>query len=790
MRLALALRTAILLAWISAASAIAAPATPPLLVDGYNRIPIAFEPNRGQADPTVRYLGRGRGYLVLLTDDETVIALQRGERSYIARMRFEGANAPAPLRAQDELASKSNYFVGGPSRHLADVPNYGTVRRATVYDGIDAVFYGNQQSLEYDLVVTPGSDPSQIALIFEGPRSVSVNDAGDLVLQFDGAELVQHRPAVYQEIAGKKKVVSARYLVDGERVRFDVAAYDKSKPLVIDPVLTYGSHQGGTSFSNAIAVDSAGNAFVTGQIVQSSVNFPIVSAFDGSIGHGDSDAFVQKFNAAGTALVYSTYLGGPKSVDGAVGIAIDSAGNAYVTGFTNGTDFPTSTTAYQKAVAGGGSWIAKLGPAGNTLVYSTYLLNASTTGIAADSAGNAYVTGTANPSFLATAGAFQTVSNSSSTNAFVFKLNTSGSAPLYSTFYGGSGTDKAFGIALDKNGSAYIGGSTTSANLPTANAYRANTQGGKDGFVAKFNAAGSTLAYGTYLGGTMDDYVTAIAVDTKGAAYVTGDTFSVNFPTRNAFQTTKYPSTTLDAAFVTKLSPGGNDIVYSSYIGGFPCTSCGVGFVPVDIGKSIAVDPQGNAYVGGQTQSSAFLQVHPLPGIPPVADNGDAPWVVKVSAMGGMRLYSTIVGNETGIGNPQDWVTGLAADGSGNVYGTGNLVGFPAPPGPLQNAGGSVVFKLASNGGATLTLTSSTNPNTVGNPTTLTATATGSLSGTVLFVDRTSVIGSATLSGGVATFSTPLGVGIRGLTAVFQAGTTELESPVLYQVTNPVAVCN
>jgi len=782
-------RVAVVLAVAMSAVPAFANEASPGLAPGYGKVPIAFEPNRGQADEKVRFVAQGRGYRVFLTEEETVIALRRGDRTHLVQMRFEDAKAPAALAGEDKLASISNYFIGAPSRHITGVPNYAAVRRRALYDGVDVVFYGNQQSLEYDLVLAPGANPAAIRLAFAGPQEVAIDASGDLHLKLHETELLLRKPNAYQQIAGTRQAVEARYVARGDRFGFEIGAHDKSKPLVIDPVLSYGSHQGGASSSNAIAVDAAGNAFAAGQITQSSVSFPIVSAYDGSIGHGDTDAFVQKFNAAGSALIYSTYLGGPKSVDGAVGIAIDSAGNAYVTGQTNGTDFPTSTTAYQHAPSsGGGSFIAKLGPAGNTLVYSTYLLNATTTGIAVDSAGNAYVTGTANPSFLATAGAFQTVSNSSSTNAFVFKLGTTGSAPVYSTFYGGSGTDKAFGIALDKNGGAYIGGSTTSANLPTANAYRPNLQGGKDGFVAKINSTGNALAYGTYLGGTMDDYVTAIAVDAKGAAYVTGSTFSLNFPMRNAFQPTKYPSTTLDAAFVTKLSPGGNDIAYSSYIGGFPCTSCGVGFVPVDIGMSIAVDPQGNAYVGGQTQSSAFQQVHGF--LPAIADNGDAPWVVKVSAMGGLKLYSVLVGNEQGIGNPQDWVRGLAADGAGNVYGTGPLVGFPAPPGPFQNSGGSVVFKLASNGGATLALSSSTNPNTVGQSTTLTATATGALSGTVMFVDRTSVIGSANLSGGVATLSLPLAVGIRGITAVFQAGTTELESPVLYQVTNPVAVCN
>lgn len=326
----------------------------PRLAAGYGKVPIAFEPNRGQADAHVRFVAQGHGYQVLLTEEETVIALRRAGRMHLVQMRFEEGNAAAPLVGEDKLSSISNYFVGDASRHLTNVPNFAAVRRRALYDGIDVVFYGNQQSLEYDLVLAPGADPAAIRLAFTGPQEVTIDASGDLHLKLHEAELLLRKPDAYQQIAGTRQAVEARYVALGDRFGFEIGAHDESQPLVIDPVLAYGDHQGGGSFSNAIAVDSVGNAFVAGSVTQTSVNFPIVSAFDGSIGHGDTDAFVQKFNAAGNALIYSTYLGGPKSVDQAVGVAIDATGNAYVTGFTNGTDFPTSTTGYQKAVAGGG----------------------------------------------------------------------------------------------------------------------------------------------------------------------------------------------------------------------------------------------------------------------------------------------------------------------------------------------------------------------------------------------------------------------------------------------------
>jgi beta-propeller repeat-containing protein len=766
--------------------------------DGFGGTPLAFEPNRGQADSSVEYVALGRGYRIHLTADSTVITT-KGKYASSGNwgMRFVGASATTRLSPEERLASLSNYFIGTALSSLTDIPNFAAVRRNEVYPGIDVIYYGNQQRLEYDFIVKPGAEPEAIRVLFDGLDDIVVNEGGDLILRRGSDALLQQRPHVYQEVDGKRVQVAASYKVDGFQVAIKLGDYDRAWPLVIDPVIAYGSGEGGSSESYGIAVDGAGNAYVAGYVIDSSVAFPLVSAYDTRIGRGEMDAYVQKFNPSGTALIYSTYIGGGTGWDQAAGIAVDAAGNAYVTGTTNAGDFPVTASPYQPASAGGGSFIFKLAPQGNALVYSTYLLNATATGIAVDSSGNAHVTGTANGAFTTTPGVVQPTSHSASGNPFVFKLNTAGSSALYSTFLGGSGTDNAYGIALDATGNAYIAGSTTSADFPTVNAYRSTSAGGKDAFVAKIGSTGAELKYATYLGGGLNDYATAIAVDSRGSAYVTGNTESFDFPVLNAFQPTKGGvgvQGIVDNAFVTKLSPGGNDLDYSSFLGGSGCIGGGGGGCllspPIDIGKSIAVDAQGNAYVGGQTQSISFPRVDSLQGA--IDSNGDAAFVVKVSKTGGTLLYSTLLGGTSGIGNPTDWVTALAADNAGNVYGTGTITAFPKTPGPYQSNAGAVVFKLSS-GSTSLALASSVNPTIGGQNSTLTATVVGgTLNGDVLFVDGAALLGSATLANGVATLTRSFATGIHGVTAIYRdaAKTIEIESPLVYQVTNPAAVCN
>ena len=773
------------------------------LLRTFSDLPLSFEANEGQADPAVRFLSRGLGYTMYFTPEAAIISLSGtvndpGKSAAAAghgtaiRMRWVGANAAAQTEGEDVLAGTSNYFVG--KQVLTDIAQYARIRMKAVYPGIDLVYYGNRRNLEFDFILAPGADPAQIRLAFDGAEQVTLTAMGDLVLRTSLGEVIQRRPQLYQESRGEREFVEGHY-VRGKNQQYGihVAAYDKTRPLIIDPVLVYGNHVGGTGVAKGIAVDNAGNAYVTGYVwQQTGFTFPLVNAYDTTIGHADEDAFVQKYNPSGTALIYSTYLGGSRGNDAGIAIAIDGGGNAYVTGTTTGNDFPATASPYQAPVSTGGAFIAKLGPAGNSLLYSTYLLNVKPTAIAVDGGGNAYLTGSATSAFTTTPGAFQATTRSpASTNGFVFKLNPAGTAPVFSTFLGGSGTDQVNGMALDAAGNVYLAGITTSTDFPVANALRFNSAGGKEAFVTKLNAAGNGLVYSTYLGGAQDDYANAVAVDAFGSAYITGTTSSFDFPTRNAFQPTKAGARTpsvIDNAFITKLTPAGNDLVYSSFLGGESCldangiAQCLFYTRPVDYGSSIAVDAQGHAIFGGSTSSILFPRVDSDQG--PVAGNGVAGFVAKVSVSGGALLYSALFGGE-GDGSS---VLGIGLDGAGNAYGVTNYSAFPTTA-TMPATTGTIVFKLA-NATTSLALASSVNPAVSGQTVTLSvAVGGGSSAGLVTFLNGSSTIGSAFPQNGTATLTANLPVGVRRLTAIYRDGSSEAESNLLYQVVNPLNVC-
>jgi hypothetical protein len=557
----------------------------------------------------------------------------------VLRMKLVGANPAAKVSGTAELPGKSNYFIGNdPKKWRTNVANYAKVKYQGVYPGIDLVYYGNQQQLEYDFVVAPGGDPRAIRFEIVGavaPVSSSrerddgdiaatephgadtaegvaaglsrqnqdggvkpplrIDPNGDLLITTEAGEVRFHKPVVYQPVeapfraapaglkpgataaANPKSQIQNRKSVDGRyalladnRIGFDIGAYDPSQPLIIDPVLSYSTYLGGSDedFAYGIAVDASGNAYVTGRT--QSGDFPTLGAFQTSYGGGGfygGDAFVAKLNAAGSALVYSTYLGG-SNIDLAYGIAVDAAGSAYVAGQTYSSNFPTTPGAFQPVYGGGSddAFVAKLNVAGSALVYSTYLGGSSYDftytdvgyGIAVDAAGNAYVTGfTASSDFPTTPGAFQT-SRRGDDDAFVAKLNAAGSALVYSTYLGGSNYDLAGDIAVDASGNAYVSGYTESiesSNFPTTpGAFQPSYGGGTvDAFVTKLNAAGSALVYSTYLGGTAVDGGQDITVDAAGNAYVSGITDSSNFPTTpGAFQTSYGGGRD---AFVAKIQP-------------------------------------------------------------------------------------------------------------------------------------------------------------------------------------------------------------------------------------------
>jgi beta-propeller repeat-containing protein len=671
--------------------------------EAYGKLPLHFEANRGQTHEEVRFLARGSGYSLYLTAGEAVLVLagsnpdakrdahRTPERlstptratPVVVRMGLVGA-APKPhVRGLEELPGKANYFIGkDPAKWRTNVPTYAKVHYREVYPGIDLLYYGNQRQLEYDFVVAPGADPEAIALGFQGIERLEIDAEGEVVLHAGGGAIRQRKPVIYQEIDGNRRKIDGAYVLKGaNQVAFQVAAYDRSRPLVIDPVLFYSTYLGGNSQDqgDGIAVDTAGNAYVTG--FTESINFPTTTAAFQTTLAGGFDAFVTKLNATGSALVYSTYLGG-SDWDFGFAIVVDAAGNAYVTGQTLSTNFPTTLGAFQPVFGGpGDAFVTKLDPAGSILVYSTYLggsLSDIGFRIAVDATGNAYVAGfTESINFPTTTAAFQTTSPGGF-DAFVTKLNLTGSAVVYSTYLGGSNFDVGTGIAVDAAGNAYVTGLTNSNNFPTSlGAFQPAFGGGEtDVFVTKLGPTGSGLVYSTYFGGSNGrEQGFGIAVDATGNAYVSGATRSTDFPTTmGAFQTT-YGGGNVDA-FVAKFNPPGSALVYSTYLG----ASGG------DAAFGIAVDAGGNAYVTGQTGSTDFPTTTGA-FQPTFGGGGLDAFVTKVNPLASGLVYSTYLG-----GSGDDVGVGIAVDAmpSPNTYVTGftGSTNFPTTTGAFQTTFG------------------------------------------------------------------------------------------------------
>ncbi len=665
-------------------------ATAARIAERISSFPLSFEVNKGQTAADVKFFSRGRGYALFLSPREAVISLARESKNVrkpslpppqkgrnpapgrsggdTLRMRLVGANSSPEFVGLNELPGRSHYFIGNdPAKWRTNIPNYARVMVADVYPGIDLVYYGNQRRLEHDWIVAPGADPRLIRLRFISEGKVRLDSQGDLMLDSSG-HIQMRAPRIYQERDGVRTEISGGYVFKGgHEIGFRVGHYDTTLPLVIDPVILYSTYLGGSSGDSGlgIAVDAAGNAYVTGST--SSVDFPVENPFQGSYRPGDySDAFVSKFSASGSSLVYSTYLGG-LGQDIAQGIALDSSGNAYVTGSTISADFPTVNPfqATLKGISNTDAFVAKLNPSGNQLLYSTYLggfLQDAGNAIAVDSSGNAYVAGYTDSIDFPTSKPFK-ANYSGYRDAFVAKLNPSGNTLAYSTYLGGSNTDDAEGIAVDSSGSAYLTGLTLSIDFPTVKPLQAKYGGsltGGDAFVTKLAPAGNALIYSTYLGGSLADEGTAIAVDSSGSAYVAGFTNSIDFPTSNPFQE-GYGGYT--DAFVAKISSAGDALVYSTYLGGSD----------EDKAMGIAVDASGSAHVTGGTFSLDFPTADPFQANLRAAAYADA-FVTKLNPSGKAPVYSTYLG-----GTFQDVGDGIAVDSSGNAYVTGETTSFDFP---------------------------------------------------------------------------------------------------------------
>lgn len=747
----------------SASSAVAGGATRPPVGrenprwrEAYGKLPLSFEENRGQTAREVRYVSRGSGYELFLTPQEAVIALQqsvpnnlsplhraayfralrrarKAERMTVLRMGLEGANLEARISGIDPLPGKVNYFLGNkPELWHTNVPTYARVKYAQVYPGVDLVFYGNQRNLEYDFVVAPGADPKAIALTLKGARKLGVDSKGDLILSLAEGLVIFQRPILYQMVRGQRKKIEGGYSLAGnQRVTFAVSDYDRNEPLIIDPVLNYSTYLGGSAVGigdvgSSIAVDSIGDAFVTGTTF--STTFPTHNGF--GAGNTNGVAFVTELNPSGTALLYSTYLGGTGG-DFGLGMALDTSGNIYVTGGTFSTDFPTnSVIAPLKPTSAGAalgtSFIAKINPAASgtgSLVYSSYLGGTDgsaafpdfANAIAADANGNAYVTGytssspgsgdanfpiTATTSFQKAA--FQATLGTANGNAFLTKIDTTqpgAQSLIYSTYLGGSGANAAtslldfgeiaFGIALDSSNNAYIAGTTTSTDFPTTStALQPNTAppaavANGTAFVARFDttqAGAGSLLYSTYLGGDVAEFGTVIAVKPNSTiTYVTGTSSSPGFPfpvtPANPYQTAA--ATVFPAAFVALLDtslPASTALKYSTFLGG----SNTVGF-------GIQADAAGNAYVAGGTGSNLFPVSKGAFQVAFASGAQGEGFVSKLNPGGNGPadlVYSTFFGGSGTAGHP-DSINAIAVDAANDAYITGvtfSATDFPVFP--------------------------------------------------------------------------------------------------------------
>ena len=736
-------------------------------------LPMTFEPNVGQSDPRVKFLSRGAGYTLFVTSDEAVLSMpSRSKNSYpyslrvwqqsagakrknpdksktaVVRIALIGATRAPHIEGIDRMAARSNYFIGNdPKKWRTDVPNYAKVELENVYPGIDLIYHGSAQGqLEYDFRLAPGADPNEIRLGFKGGNKLALDQLGNLVVQAGDSKLIEHAPAIYEEGGGQRRTVAGGWKLRGaHEATFKVAAYDRRRPIVIDPTLLYSTYLGGSrgDYAAGIAADSKGNVYVTGQTT--SADFPTSNALYNTCPSGTTtcaSVFVAKLDPAASgaeSLIYSTYLGGSTALvavgdpvpvnDFANGIAVDSAGSAYITGETNSNNFPTTASAFKVADPFGlDAFVTELDPTGGTLVYSTYFGGSPRgeqgLGIAVDSGGFVYVAGQTYSTNVSLMNAYQITNNADAHGGFTgfvakFDPTATGAASLlYSTYLGGSTQDYVDGIAVDSGGNAYVTGYTESNDFPTtASALQTAFNGGPiRAFVAEFNPAATgaaSLLYSTYLGGSSAGEIDeghAIAVDSAGKAYVTGGTTSTDFPIKNAFQST---FDVTESVFVTKLDPtasGSAGLLYSTYLGGNG----------TDRGLGIAVDSAGLAYVTGWTSSLNF----PIKNSYQSMDNSVInAFVAKFdpSASGAASLlYSTYVG---GSGADGDIAYGIAVDSAGNADITGSTSSADFP---THNA-----FQNTFGGGSSNAFVTQFNQQSMPTPTaTATATATSTSSKT------------------------------------------------------------
>ncbi len=673
-------------------------------------LPLYFEVNQGQAGGRVEFISRGPSHTLFLTSSAAVLAMPGsgpGEARAL-RLSLAGANAGTRVEGMDALAGRVNYFIGNdPRAWRTDIPTYASVKYRDVYPGVDLVYHGRQGQLEFDFVVAPHADPARIRLSLEGPGEFRLDERGDLVLGAGAAEVRLRKPVIYQEIDGARREIAGRYVPTGKgAVGFAVADYDRRLALVIDPILQ-ATYIGGTSNDNlsGTALDTAGNIYIAGST--NSFDYPVLNAFQGTnTGLGVNGAcFITKLNPSGSALVYSTYLAGNGDNACFGGVVVDGSGSAYVTGPTTADNFPVTASALQSTRAGDYDvFVTRLSPAGNSLLYSTYLGGGgfdNSRGLAVDGAGNVWVSGMTRSTNFPVKNATQAAhaNDGGNNDGFVTKIDTnqSGFAGLvFSTYFGGNGTDHGSGnnvgggLALDPSGNVIVTADTNSSDLATtAGAFQPLHGGGFDGFVLKLGPGGNKI-YASYIGGPGNDPAFTIAVDGAGNAYVAGSTNGVNFPLKNPLQGTFGGGS--DDAYLIKVDPSGQ-LIFSTFLGGngpeFP--------------GRVAVDRAGNAYLTGNTGSTAnFPLVAPVQST--YGGGSVDAWIMLVNPTGTAIAFSTYIG---GFGG--DTGFGIVPDPSGNVY-VGIASDSPNLPvvtpfqAGLQGGSDAYVVKLSLPGGLVASL--------------------------------------------------------------------------------------
>ena len=631
----------------------------------------SFEPNLGQADPAVAFVGRAPGYTLLLEKGGAAsyaLAPAGAGEAQAVRMELLGSPVSGPGTAEGRLSSVGRVYRGAdPAGWLTQIPMYDRVRYGEVYPGIDMIYQGRQnREIEFSFALAPGADPAAIRLRFSGVRRVWIDARGDLALEVPSGTLRYRRPMAYGESGGSRRPVAASYRLSGGVVGFRLGPHRRGDRVVIDPVLSFSSLLGGTQFDAvyAVAGDPAGNTYLTGTTFSS--DFPLGPGNVKS-SRSNRDVFITKiaYGTAGASVVYTTILMSSGN-DAGNGIAVDAAGNVFVAGVA-GAGFPVTSGAAQRIFGGlQDGFMVRLDAVGR-LVYSTYLGGGGSdtaTGIALDYAGNAYVSGyTSSVQFPTTAGAPQT-SFHGGADAFLAKYSAGGSL-LYSTLLGGSGTDLARAVAVTPAGRPCIAGYTDSADLPVQNALQTYRGGPGDALVACLSAGGHTWDYVTYLGGRGPDDAYAIAEDASGNAYLTGATYSDDFPvTAGAFQTARRGDYD---AFVVKLSPTGNARVYSTLVGGSGS----------DTGTALTVDFAGQVWGAGNTSSLDLPVVNAWQS---TSHGGFDGFVFRLSVDGKSLLDLSYLG-----GAADDQVSGLVLQGFGAVLVCGSSLSadFPSTAGAL-----------------------------------------------------------------------------------------------------------